>query len=108
MPQDKATQNKKVGIVIPIYNVAKYLRKCLDSVVNQTHKDFYVALVNDGSTDIENLKIALEYVEKDPRFLIFDKINYGQSSARNVGIDYFSNKLKIAKSAVRGGAESRI
>ncbi|WP_250540816.1 glycosyltransferase family A protein, partial [Campylobacter jejuni] len=44
-------QTKTVGVVIPIYNVEKYLRECLDSVVNQTYKNLQVVLVNDGSTD---------------------------------------------------------
>ena len=95
-----ANQGKKIGIVIPIYNVAKYLRQCLDSVLNQTYGNFHAVLVNDGSNDIlsgesksESLQIALEYVAKDERFVLIDKANGGLSSARNVGIDYFANSL---------------
>lgn len=80
---------KTVGVVIPIYNVEKYLRECLDSVVNQTYKNIQVVLVNDGSTD-NSLNIAKEYALKDDRFIIFDIKNSGQSTARNVGIEYFS------------------
>ena len=90
----------KIGIVIPIYNVAKYLRQCLDSVLNQTYGNFHAVLVNDGSNDIlsgesksESLQIALEYIAKDERFVLIDKANGGSSSARNVGIDYFANSL---------------
>ncbi|EAL5221832.1 glycosyltransferase family 2 protein, partial [Campylobacter jejuni] len=52
---------KKIGVVIPIYNVEEYLRECLDSVVNQTYKNLQVVLVNDGSTDENSLNIAKEY-----------------------------------------------
>ncbi|HEG3340447.1 TPA: glycosyltransferase [Campylobacter jejuni] len=79
-----------MGIVIPIYNVEKYLRECLDSVINQTYKNIEVVLVNDGSTDENSLNIAKEYTLKDERFILFDKENGGQSTARNVGIEYFS------------------
>ena len=86
-------QTKKVGIVIPIYNVAPYLRECLDSVINQTYKNLSIVLVNDGSTDNnESLNIAKEYVAKDSRFILIDKENGGQSTARNVGIAWFNGK----------------
>ena len=92
-PQD--SQNKKVGVVIPIYNVAEYLRECLDSVINQTYKNLNIVLVNDGSTDNnESLNIAKEYVAKDSRFVLIDKENRGLSSARNVGIAWFSEKYE--------------
>lgn len=83
---------KTVGVVIPIYNVEKYLRECLDSVVNQTYKNIQVVLVNDGSTD-NSLNIAKEYALKDERFIIFDIKNSGQSTARNVGIEYFEGNF---------------
>nr|WP_079860754.1 glycosyltransferase family 2 protein [Campylobacter jejuni] len=83
---------KTVGVVIPIYNVEKYLRECLDSVVNQTYKNLQVVLVNDGSTDENSLNIAKEYTLKDERFILFDKENGGQSTARNVGIEFFSKE----------------
>lgn len=90
--------SKKVGVIIPIYNVEQYLRECLDSVINQTYKNLEIILVNDGSTRKENLKIAKEYVLKDSRFILFDKENGGLSSARNVGIEYFSGNIKLQKS----------
>ena len=86
---------KTVGVVIPIYNVEKYLRECLDSVINQTYKNLQVVLVNDGSTDENSLNIAKEYTLKDKRFILFDKENGGLSSARNVGIEYFSGEYKL-------------
>ena len=74
-------QNKKVGIVIPIYNVAPYIRECLDSVINQTYNNLSIVLVNDGSTDNgASLDIAKEYVAKDSRFILVDKENGGQST----------------------------
>ena len=89
------SQNKKVGVVIPIYNVAPYLRECLDSVINQAYKNLSIVLVNDGSTDNnESLNIAKEYVAKDSRFILIDKENGGLSSARNVGIAWFSEKYE--------------
>ncbi|EDN6806796.1 glycosyltransferase, partial [Campylobacter jejuni] len=84
--------NKTVGVVIPIYNVEKYLKECLDSVVNQTYKNLQVVLVNDGSTDENSFNIAKEYTLKDERFILFDKKNGGHSSAKNVGIEYFSGE----------------
>ncbi|HEF3295234.1 TPA: glycosyltransferase family 2 protein, partial [Campylobacter jejuni] len=83
---------KTVGVVIPIYNVEKYLRECLDSVVSQTYKNLQVVLVNDGSTDENSLNIAKAYTLKDERFILFDKENGGLSSARNVGIEFFSKE----------------
>ncbi|EOI0733335.1 TPA: glycosyltransferase family 2 protein [Campylobacter jejuni] len=84
--------NKTVGVVIPIYNVEKYLKECLDSVINQTYKNLQVVLVNDGSTDENSFNIAKEYTLKDERFILFDKKNGGHSSAENVGIEYFSGE----------------
>lgn len=72
-------------VVIPVYNVEKYLRKCLDSVVNQTFKRLKIICVNDGSTD-SSLDILKEYASADPRIEIIDKKNGGQSSARNAGL----------------------
>ncbi|EAK9997391.1 glycosyltransferase family 2 protein [Campylobacter lari] len=86
---------KKVGVVIPIYNVEKYLKECLDSVINQTYTNLEIILVNDGSTDENSLNIAKEYTLKDKRITLFDKKNGGLSSARNVGIEYFSGEYKL-------------
>ncbi|EKM1557473.1 glycosyltransferase family 2 protein, partial [Campylobacter lari] len=88
-------QTKTVGVVIPIYNVEKYLRECLDSVINQSYTNLEIILVNDGSTDENSLNIAKEYTLKDKRITLFDKKNGGLSSARNVGIEYFSGEYKL-------------
>ena len=89
--------NKKVGIVIPVYNVELYLRECLESVINQTYKNFTALLINDGSSD-NSLEIAKEYAKKDERFIIISKENDGLSSARNVGIEFFEGKYHFKES----------
>ncbi|WP_407378848.1 glycosyltransferase family 2 protein [Methanobrevibacter sp.] len=75
----------KISVVLPVYNVANYLRKCLDSLVNQTFKDFEVICVNDGSTDL-SLGILEGYALTDSRFRIISQENQGLSGARNSGI----------------------
>lgn len=76
----------KVSIIVPIYNVEKYLRECLDSILNQTLKDIEIICVNDGSTD-DSLEILREYEKKDSRIKVIDKNNEGVGIARNNGID---------------------
>ncbi|EAK4311083.1 glycosyltransferase family 2 protein, partial [Campylobacter jejuni] len=83
-----------VGIVIPIYNVEKYLDECLQSVVNQTYANLSIVLVNDGSND-NSLSIAKKYALQDERIVIINKKNGGLSSARNTGIDFFANQYKL-------------
>lgn len=78
--------NPKVSIIIPIYNTEKYLRDCLDSVKNQTLREWECICVDDGSTD-SSKEIIASYVREDKRFQLICKENGGQSSARNVGID---------------------
>ncbi|EAI2978494.1 glycosyltransferase family 2 protein, partial [Campylobacter coli] len=92
---NKINLAKTVGVVIPVYNVEKYLRECLDSVINQTYTNLEIILVNDGSTDENSLNIAKEYTLKDKRITLFDKKNGGLSSSRNVGIEYFSGEYKL-------------
>ena len=65
-----------VSIIVPVYNVEKYLRQCLDSLINQTLKDIEIICVNDGSTDLSNM-ILEEYANKDKRILIINKKNNG-------------------------------
>lgn len=76
----------KVSIVVPICNVEKYLRQCLDSIANQTLKDIEVILVNDGSKDSSGA-ICDEYVAKDPRFKVIHKVNTGYGNSMNIGFD---------------------
>lgn len=78
--------NPLVSIVLPIYNVEKYLKKCIDSVVSQTYKNTQIILVDDGSTDSSS-QICDEYKLIDKRIKVIHKKNGGLSSARNAGID---------------------
>ena len=74
-----------ISVIIPIYNVEKYLRRCLDSVKNQTFPDWEAICVNDGSPD-NSAEILEEYAKKDARFKIVNKENGGLSDARNAGM----------------------
>ena len=80
--------NKKplISIIVPVYNVEKYLSRCLDSILAQTFTDFEIVAVNDGSPD--NCGMILdEYAQKDSRIKVIHKENGGVSSARNAGLD---------------------
>ncbi|MGL4876269.1 MAG: glycosyltransferase [Clostridium sp.] len=83
--------NPEISIIVPVYNVEKYLRRCIDSIINQTFKNFELILIDDGSTD-NCLKICNEYAEKDDRIIVIHKNNEGCSVARNKGL-----KIAIGK-----------
>ena len=76
-----------ISIIVPIYNVEKYLRQCLDSIQDQTYQNFECLLINDGSSD-NSADICREYVSKDSRFRYIEKENGGVFSARNLGIEH--------------------
>jgi len=76
----------KVSLIVPVYNVEDYLRKCVDSIIGQTLRDIEIILVDDGSTDNSG-KICDEYAERDDRIRVIHKTNGGLSDARNAGID---------------------
>ena len=76
-----------ISIIVPIYNVEKYLRQCLDSIQDQSYQNFECLLINDGSPD-NSADICKEYVSKDPRFRYIEKENGGVSSARNLGLEH--------------------
>ena len=83
----------KISIIIPVYNTSKYLKKCLDSVINQTYKNYNVIIVNDGSTD-NSLDIIKEYMKKSSSIILINQKNMGLSIARNNAVkkvesDYF-------------------
>ncbi|MGL4652166.1 glycosyltransferase family 2 protein [Cetobacterium sp.] len=75
----------KVSIVVPVYNAEKYICRCIDSILNQTYKNFEVILIDDGSTD-NSLEILKGYALKDIRLKVLSQKNSGPSSARNTGI----------------------
>lgn len=77
----------KYSIIVPVYNVEKYIKQCIESVVKQTYKNFELILVNDGSPD-NSQKIIDKYVKKDKRIKSFIKENGGQSDARNYGLKH--------------------
>lgn len=79
-------RNPKITVVVPIYNVEKYLAECLNSIIKQTFKDWECVLVDDGSIDNSG-DICEIYVQKDSRFKVIHKKNGGLSSSRNVGLE---------------------
>lgn len=77
-----------VTIIVPVYKVEKYLRRCLDNIVAQTYTHFEVILVDDGSPDRCG-EICDEYAAKDTRFRVIHQKNGGVSAARNTGLDHY-------------------
>lgn len=78
--------NVLISIIVPVYNVDKYLRKCLDSIISQTYSLLEIIVVDDGSLDTSG-EIAEEYAKHDKRIRVIHKANGGLSSARNAGLD---------------------
>ena len=76
----------KITVIVPVYNVENYLRKCLDSIMAQTYKNIEIIVINDGSTDASG-QICQEYTQIDNRIVYIEKENGGLSEARNVGLD---------------------
>lgn len=87
-----------ISIIVPVYNSEKYLNKCIESILNQTHKNFELILINDGSTD-SSLSICNKYANLDSRIVVISKNNEGAGLARNEG-------LKIAKGDYIGFVDS--
>ena len=87
-------QNKKISVIVPVYNAEKYLRECLDSLVNQTLKEIEIICVNDGSTD-NSLVILNEYKKKDSRVKVMTQKNRGQACARNLAFRKVSGKYIV-------------
>lgn len=73
-------------VIVPVYNVERYLNRCIDSIINQEYKNLQIILINDGSKDSSG-DICDDYAKKDDRIFVFHQKNKGQSSARNLGLD---------------------
>lgn len=118
--QNKIDYTPKVSVIIPVYNVEQYLRRCLDSVVNQTLKEIEIICVDDGSTD-SSLGILQEYATTDKRISVLKQQNLHAGVARNAGLtvargdylsfldsdDFFEPEMleKMYKKAVRNNAD---
>lgn len=83
---------KKISIIVPIFNGEKYLRRCIESILKQTYKNIELILINDGSED-KSLAICEEYKKNDKRIIIINKENEGVSIARNIGIEKATGEL---------------
>ena len=79
-------EDKMISVIIPVYNVEKYLCECIDSVLGQTYQDYEVILVDDGSTDSSGT-ICDKYAETNSRIKVIHRKNGGLSEARNTGFD---------------------
>ena len=82
----KGLKRPLITVIVPVYNVEKYLKKCLDSIVSQTYNNLQIILVNDGSTD-NSAAVCARYLKKDSRIELIEQENAGLSAARNVGIE---------------------
>lgn len=78
--------NSLVSVIVPVYNTEAYIKRCLDSILNQNYRNLEIILINDGSTD-NSPAICDFYAETDSRIRVIHKENGGQSSARNIGLD---------------------
>lgn len=79
--------SKKISAIIPVYNAEQYVGKCIDSILAQTHTDFEIILINDGSKD-NSEQICTEYTEKYSNIKLINKENGGVSAARNTGVEH--------------------
>ena len=94
---DNKKESTKVSVIIPVYNAKDYLRRCLDSIVNQTLSDIEIICVNDCSTD-NSLEILNEYAKKHSNIKVIDcKINSGESKARNIGLENAAGECSFCR-----------
>lgn len=77
----------KISIIVPVYNVEKYIAQCLDSIIKQTFRDIEVIVIDDGTQD-NSAEIYQKYMEMDSRIKIIKKRNEGVAEARNTGIEH--------------------
>lgn len=83
-----------ISVIVPIYNVEKYLNKCIDSIINQTYKNIEIILINDGSTD-RSYELCTHYAKKDGRIKLINKKNGGLSDARNKGLEIAKGEYAV-------------
>lgn len=83
----RTVENPRVSVIVPVYNVERYLEECLDSLIGQSIQDMEIICVNDGSTD-SSLDIAMRYAQNNPNFVVLNQRNCGLSVARNSGLNY--------------------
>lgn len=81
----------KISVIVPIYNAEKWLKRCLESIVNQTYTNLEILLINDGSTD-NSFNICKDFEERDKRIILINKSNEGVSKTRNVGLEKATGK----------------
>ena len=96
IPEKKDITNRTplFSIIIPVYNVERYLKQCIDSVLMQDAENYEIVLINDGSSDT-SLEICLEYIKTNPNITLIHKINTGVSDSRNKGINLARGKYLI-------------
>lgn len=80
-----------ISVVVPIYNSQNTLKRCVDSILEQSYKDFELLLIDGGSTD-NSMMMCEDYAERDSRVKFFHKSNGGAASARNLGLQYASGE----------------
>lgn len=85
-------KNPLISVIVPIYNVEKFLPYCLDSIISQTYSNLEIILINDGSPD-NSKSICESYQYKDKRIKLIDQRNQGVSSARNTGISNATRRI---------------
>ena len=83
--KDQVTSTPKISVIVPIYNAAPYVAKCLEGILSQTYRNIEVILIDDGSTD-RSAEICQAFAQKDPRIRFISQENQGVSATRNNGI----------------------
>lgn len=81
----------KISIIVPVFNVEKYISKCINSIINQSYRNLEIILINDGSVD-ESAKICENFAQKDKRIIVIQQTYQGVSAARNRGLDIASGE----------------
>lgn len=87
----KSKVEPQASVIVPVYKSERYIRKCLDSIQNQTYSDFEVIVIDDGSPDQAGV-ICDEYAKRDPRFRVFHQKNQGINRTRNIGVEKATGK----------------